>query len=283
MKGNVIEQAASYRRGLVLGLTMAEVILLVIFILLLVLGTLLALKEKERRDLETKLHNQEVSYVLLEDKIKPWLSTMESRDPDDLFQELRRASDFEAEVERLKSRLTESEKAQAQAESVAQAAKEALKNDDAKRMAEVLAENRRLQQEGRNKDGQLANLRERLKGPGGGTEHPPCWATPEGKIEYIYDVALTSTGYIVREINIPHRAEEKKRLPLQGITLGTEIPNKRFMQETTPLFEWSKAHDCRFFVKAFDRTGPQEKAIYNRQRRTLEQHFYKYEVRNDPF
>ena len=308
MTGNVIEQATSYRRGLVLGLTMAEVVILIIFILLLVLGTLLALKERERQRLETKLQNQEASYAVLEDKIRPWLSTIQNRDPDDLFLELRRTSDLEAKVERLKSLLTEADKVRARSESVMsvlhnaklskdpknlaeeiaqmQAAVEASKASGPDRMREVLAEHRRLEAENnaleqglRNKEGQIANLRKRIKGAGGGTEHPPCWATPKGKTEYIFNVDLLSDGFVVRDNHMPHRSEERKQLPLSGITFDSKVSNAQFLREMLPLRKWSDAHDCRFFVRAIDSTGPNEKAIYKRQLWDLEQRFYKWEVR----
>jgi cell division septum initiation protein DivIVA len=308
----VIEQGSSYRRGLVLGLTMAEQVLLVIFILLLVLGTVLKLKERElasnesaRRDLETRLANQEVSYALLEDRFRQALATANVENPDDLFLELRRGSELEAEVDRLKARLTDSEKARAQAESVftvledanlptdpaklgksvaeAQAAQEALKNSGGERLAQVLAENQRLQKEVANKDGQTANLRQRLQSAGAGTDHPPCWATPEGKPEYIFEIALTSQGLIVRDRVLPHRTEEKRQLPLEQITFATELVPQRFLSQTNALYRWSVARECRFFVLAYDLTDPNEKAIYKRHMRTLEQHFYKYELVNEPF
>ena len=37
-------------------------------------------------------------------------------------------------------------------------------------------------------------------------------------------------------------------------------------------------HGCRFFVRALAETGPTGKAIYKRQMRVLEGHFYEYEV-----
>lgn len=47
---------------------------------------------------------------------------------------------------------------------------------------------------------------------------------------------------------------------------------------TEPLFRWSVDHQCRFVVRAFDSTGPTEKAIFKRHMRVLEQRFYKFEV-----
>ena len=47
-------QNSAYRRGLVLGLTMAEAMLLILFMLLLVLGSILANRESEIHRLERR-------------------------------------------------------------------------------------------------------------------------------------------------------------------------------------------------------------------------------------
>ena len=52
---NILFQQESYKRGMVLGLTMAEIVLLILFTLLLVLSTLLIEKEREHEKLATQL------------------------------------------------------------------------------------------------------------------------------------------------------------------------------------------------------------------------------------
>jgi hypothetical protein len=51
MKGSVFREEFFYRRGLVLGLTMAEIIILIIFSLLLALSWMLGQKEEESKKL----------------------------------------------------------------------------------------------------------------------------------------------------------------------------------------------------------------------------------------
>ena len=46
------------------------------------------------------------------------------------------------------------------------------------------------------------------------------------------------------------------------------------------MFKWSEDNDCRFFVRAYDLTGPTEKEISKRQFRYLGMRFYSYEVRD---
>jgi hypothetical protein len=140
------------------------------------------------------------------------------------------------------------------------------------------------QQELSNTKGQLENLKKQLiPGGGRGVEAVPCWATPEGKPEYIFDVALTSHGLIIRDRKLPHRQAEQAALPLADLPFDVELSPDRFLAATRRLFEWSRAHECRFFVRAFDLTGETEKLIYKRHLRYLDTHFYKYEELNERF
>ena len=52
---NILFQQESYKRGMVLGLTMAEVVLLILFTLLLVLSALLIDKEREQAKLAAQI------------------------------------------------------------------------------------------------------------------------------------------------------------------------------------------------------------------------------------
>ena len=55
MKGSIFRQEVFYRRGLVLGFTMAEILVLIIFSLLLALSLSLAQREKEIKKLNEKI------------------------------------------------------------------------------------------------------------------------------------------------------------------------------------------------------------------------------------
>ncbi|RQH13605.1 hypothetical protein [Bradyrhizobium sp. RP6] len=58
MNGEIIQQRSSYRQGLVLGLTMAEIMLLLVFCLLIVLATFLKREQDKRVVAEQKLQQQ---------------------------------------------------------------------------------------------------------------------------------------------------------------------------------------------------------------------------------
>lgn len=146
---------------------------------------------------------------------------------------------------------------------------------------DLISQNHTLEKENETLKGQILNLTQRLGGRG--TEYPPCWVAPNGKIDYIFDVALKSNGYIIRDRKLPHRQEEQSLLPIQNITFDSEISPSTFSKQTEDLLKWSKDHNCRFFVRIYDQTGQQEKDNYKLKERILQQSFYSYEVLNERF
>src|SRR3974377_2494246 len=58
MDGQIIQQRSSYRQGLVLGLTMAEIMILLVFCLLIAMATFLKREETRREAAEAQLQQQ---------------------------------------------------------------------------------------------------------------------------------------------------------------------------------------------------------------------------------
>ena len=59
MDGQIVQQRSSYRQGLVLGLTMAEIMLLLVFCLLIGMASFLKREETKREVAEQELHEQQ--------------------------------------------------------------------------------------------------------------------------------------------------------------------------------------------------------------------------------
>lgn len=87
-----VRQDKSYRRGLILGLTIAEIMILLIFVLLMALAAALASREKQIEVLDSGGASKIVS-VLQE-------AYPEAKEPDDYFKELVRAIETSKAVER---------------------------------------------------------------------------------------------------------------------------------------------------------------------------------------
>src|SRR5215472_14398038 len=58
MNGQIVQQRSSYRRGLVLGLTMAEIMVLLVFCLLIAMATFLKREETRRIAAEEELKQE---------------------------------------------------------------------------------------------------------------------------------------------------------------------------------------------------------------------------------
>ena len=285
-------QEEGYRRGLVLGLTMAEIVILVIFVLLLVLGASLALKERENETLKKRNEMLRAGATELAEETRQRLARiekevtqlrelredLESARPDglperplpEIFRELVLVRDAVVD-----SGISPTPDSIRQALADAAAIKEEL-------LASA-GQNKLLERQNKNLKTKMTDLLRQARSGGRGLDHPPCWATPDGKAEYIFDISLTRRGLIVRERELPHRAIERAKLPIADLALDAELIPKNFLGMTEPLFRWSVDNECRFVVRAFDSTAPTEKTIYKRHMRVLEQRFYKYEELNETF
>ena len=101
---NVRFQQESYKRGMVLGLTMAEIVLLILFALLLALAALL--KENERDQ------SRMTAEIALMEKELSRLSGDQISDPKKFFEELIIAKKTAAEADRLEKQLQEAKQEQ---------------------------------------------------------------------------------------------------------------------------------------------------------------------------
>jgi flagellar motor protein MotB len=63
MDGQIVRQTASYRQGLVLGLTMAEIMILVVFCLLIAMAAFLRIEHAKRQEAEDRLRQEKFASV----------------------------------------------------------------------------------------------------------------------------------------------------------------------------------------------------------------------------
>ncbi len=253
MDPDISSQRRSYRRGLVLGLTMGEIVILIIFALLLAFSVIIEDKQKEIDEL-TKGNKPSPEVKGQYPPIIPKPNDSGGHEtqgeiPND-FDELG-PREPKNTVSPQNPKLLE-EKKEKPGESI----------EDPSALSNV---------EPHPQEAQAVNEK--------GTEMPACWVSSEtGKVEYIFDVALTSNGIILRDNALPHRKKEQRKLPLAKITFKQELNIRQFLRMTNPLFNWSVNHGCRFFVKAFDLTKANEKAVYKRHLRYLGHRFYHFVV-----
>ena len=69
-------------------------------------------------------------------------------------------------------------------------------------------------------------------------------------------------GIVVFDRDLSHFREKKARLSIHSIVFEQEFSDLSFLDQTKLLFGWSEEHQCRFFVRIFDRTGRIEKEFF---------------------
>jgi hypothetical protein len=286
-------QGHGYRRGFVLGLTLAETALLLIFVLMLLLVV-----GFERRD---RIISTQQALVSAVESIVPlgvapvaYLSAQlavlrqlqeaasaSGHDWDEDFIELVRAvAEMPPDSGLVDARKAVDEQ-QRRLEQMMALVQGMQGEADIKELVTRLADSEAAS---RNQRGQLVSLREQLERAGLSGVLPSCWTTPDGRIDYILDVVLDSRGIRVRESSPPHRADERARLPMKPFDAALVYAQGEFSAATQALYNWSVANECRFYVTIYDDTGPHEKDLYKRLLDTVEGHFYKRMARSaSPF
>jgi hypothetical protein len=293
-KGSVEREHVAYRRGMVLGLTMAEIILLLLFSLLLALAALLWTKQEEFREKEIELSKlskivEAISEYDLKQMAKEMVVLNDAQDAiDSILERIEGDGSAPEKIEALVEKVSRLEEREKVIENIGlpsdtQKFKQELDKlvEEAKKSAQLEEENKNLDQEREQLSKQLANQQRMIDRSGNGTEKPACWADKEtGKPKYIYNIGLTSRGLIIGKREYPLWAKAKT-LPLNDEMIGQEFLPRDFVKVVSPIFQWSIKNECRFFVRAFDLTEATEKKIYKRHMRSLESAFYKYEVRDE--
>lgn len=246
---HIKRQDAVYRRGLVLGLTMAEIMILILFTLLLALTAAIATREekifeRDKRITELAAVEQEIQEIL---ENSPAGVTVE-----DIIRQIAREKEANAALQRELDRLKPyEEQAKVLEDIIRELRRDGIANPTPEDVAQKLGELRKLQREALNFKGQIAQMSRQIRQSGRGNEFPSCWTTPDGKTESIFEVVLKPGGIVVHDRDLPHRAADKAALPLEAVQYETELPLEDFQWQLRPLYLWSVEQKCRFYVIIF--------------------------------
>jgi hypothetical protein len=287
--GRIGEQNDAYRKGVVLGLTMAEVAILIIFVLLLLLAFSEVRGSAKLRLFDGKqaIDSLEVTRLMAAeaklDSVAQELALVPVDSSEDFVRLVRvmaqaaQRQQGPNELADARSALQEIRGARAEMKRLA----EAVREGQGEGLAQLTE-----QQSYRiaNQEGQIRIIQGRLVRFGQGKGERPCWVQPTGTIDYLYDVVLTSKGIRMREVHNPSRAAERVHLYLPEVDPAEVLSPATFLDRTAALYQRSKRENCRFFVNVYDATEHFEKPLYKDLLRTVEGHFYKrLDSRVSPF
>ena len=241
------ERGRTFPRGLVLGLTMAEIAILIIFVLLLALAALLARESDRRQAAERELVRFEQIAALFEAEALP-------EDPVALRAALRERVGDHRDADSWRELVRAIEATPGELREMAEAMNAAAQRGMSPAEVRDAIESRQV---------------------GGGSDHPSCWYDRDGTVAYLFDVALVAGGFVLDLARAPQHEAERALLPLDLVQTGSVVSQAQFLRQTRPVYEWSVERSCRFFVRAFDATAADQKDLYKRRMGALESRFYK--------
>lgn len=277
--GSTPENSA-YRRGTVLGLTVAEVFILLLFLVLIALLALVRDWEVERSAARDE------SEVL-----QAWRGVLEEfKEPEEIA------------TLRLQKEAAEraSERHRERAEALQEVIEKSKTSGMAEAVEEALAQAESARQAARQAKHELHMLR--TKGI-----NPPCWyrtvPTEDGatreKAHYTFKIAVFDEHMVVlREATPPGGAAddsddsfaiEAGRLKLDALPYGQPLSNRAFREHFAAVRDAGQSaqvrtYPCIFFVRVWDRTSPSAKNRWQRANdETIESLFGTYRVKDDPW
>ena len=301
-----METEDGYRRGTVLGLTVAEIFVLLVFLMLLVLLGV------------SRYWNE---------RFEPWRDIIEGSTPEEVKRALELPDELRREIERLKIQIEDlkKEKERLQARIRTLVAREGTVGEeldetkrqlaecekaleDAKRKIETLtSENQRLQATNNELQGKNDGLEDQIRIIGNGTT-PPCWyqvveetnpitkANRRERAYYLFDIVIREDHMEVQPAPFPEGraeddggkpyAEEAKDLELEAIPYGVPLTDREVFEVMRRLYEVGKAsrirtYSCAFYVRVWDETPATAKDRWKRAHDdVLEQLFGTYQVRD---
>jgi hypothetical protein len=298
-----------FRRGVVLGLTMAEALLLLIFLLLLILGVRMKTQATQIATLE-KARDEAQSTLLA---MQPFMDKLSKTQKFDITRDYARVQQQLADANaRLRdAELTVDLVQQAASLAPPEEATRALLNeaaigrqalDAARRFApdlppeeavaalinaatigqslknggtpdELLAAAGACKADLQSCKNQTTYLNTRLNANSGGFDLPPCWVDNKGKIQYIFDASLSDAGIYVEDKAVAGREADQDKLPLTRAHYGEPLGPGEFSTAFSPLLKWSNDHGCRFYVRLYDDMREGDRAEYKELRGTVEGYF----------
>ena len=307
-----METEEGYRRGAVLGLTIAEIFILLVFLMLLALmgvNRYWGKKFDSWKEIMAKATPEEVEVALSH--------------PDDIREEIKRLEEQIEELEKQKERLQERirilenregktgellDEANKKLREVNRALAEREKAlADAEREIETLTtENQKLRDKNSTLQGEIDSLDNRIWIIGKGIT-PPCWyqrieetnpvtkANWREKPYYLFDIAIREDHMEVERLPIPEGSaeddseapytEEAKGLELDTIPYGVPLTDTEMRNVMRPLYKKGKGsqvrtYSCIFYVRVWDETPAGAKERWKQAHDgVLEQLFGTHQVR----
>ena len=298
---------SKYRRGAILGLTVAEIFILLLFLLMLVF---LVLSQEQT----FQIARQEQDLQELETFRETWEESLAGIETPEEIMALTRWRDSVAgsrgnESRQLLEQLAEAERERKTVESRRQRAVEENERllEESVRQQEVIEEQQQYLEELQQQNEQLHEIAEEQRILREKGQNPPCWyevvpAANGGTREkafYLFDLAVFDEYMVVRRRPVPpggatgdserSYAEEAASLPFEEIQYGMPLADNEVVTGFKPFYDAGKesrvrTYSCVFFIQVWDETSEFAKERWQQAHdRVLEGLFGTFTVRDEPW
>ena len=280
-----MDSDAEYRRGTVLGLTVAEVFILLLFLLLLLFLVL-------DRHWEAQLKENKETLGVLENKLHQWSEVMEEFDaPDEVVTLKRQLVHAQERAKEYEQDALLYQKLGAVDDNTAQLTR-ALKNANA-----VIEQERQ----------KAVDYQEQLRVLKTKGHNPPCWykVIPDGKggmrekPHYTLDMAVFDDSIVLRSVTPPlgkaeddggpSYTEEAAKLQLDTLPFGFPLSDDVIQTLFAPIYTAGqemqiRTYPCIFWVRVWDKTSEGAKKRWQRAHDDIIEGFFgAYTVKDIPW
>lgn len=239
-----LADAQGYRRGMVLGLTMAEVMLLLVFLLLLAASALLFRRDGKAEVLQAEQVREAETAVTI--------TTLRNQ-----------VAAGDARTAVLQSTL-DTALAESHANAVALERARALTETVLKQGQLLRLQATDLRADLQAMTGQNTQMRNELARVHGnaGSGLPYCWVSPDGRPITAFRVQLRDGGVVAQPPEPRPRPDDPVWTKLAPLQRGVLLPIETFMTQAASFVAQSDAEGCRYAIDVIDATGPSNKLGY---------------------
>jgi len=291
------------RRAFLVGMTLNELVFLLFFLLLIVSAVLLQNKGREAEQQAEQAKqlfdelgqtqeqlDQAFKKLVLQEAILSRLqdigSGRDSKELDQFFSRLvedrRKAAQIDQVKQQAQALKAEVDGLRRDSQAIRQSLDKAgIDRPSQQAVDALIATVRSRQQQNRDLRGRLGYVTDKLRAyQGSGVDHPPCWVDPvSGKIEYLYRITILENGLVIDAAWPVGRRSAAGELPGALDLVGRTLSKSEFLRRARPIYDWSRQHGCRHFVRVVDAPSTSKRAFKDKLL-TIEAYFYKLLERN---
>jgi hypothetical protein len=237
---------ASGKRNFLFGITLNELLMMILFFLLLA-GGFMQIKLKDNQD--------EINALIKEKETIVNRNIQITQEKDEAINKLRLVEDVQEWIKSISPGVSVEEQAQIMSRLIdAQESKEQLDkaiaaaSQQATTIEEMTNALKSCSVQRDDAIGQAEYANKQMEKCTGGVGPPPCWTTLDGRTEYLFEALIHQETITLKPAWPEGRQEAALSLPGVTLAIGNDYTLDQFRNIAKPIFDKSEEMECRFHV-----------------------------------